>query len=164
MNIKNTYNAGLAPLAIVLIFVGVVVIGGGGLYVATRNKADVAVVTPTQSALPTATVSASASVKPTITATVTKKPVVAVSVKFATVQEAVSSSKSVVCVGAWYSEKGPTEYRSTTSISSGKIIISRESRLDGVVTKGTTYNYVSGTAEYNQALTYGLSSSTCTAQ
>ena len=49
---NNKYNAGFAPIVLVIIIAAVIAIGGGTYYVATKNSSNVAVmtVTPTASA------------------------------------------------------------------------------------------------------------------
>ena len=169
MNKYNKYNAGFAPLVIVLIFVGVVVVGGG-VYIAVKSNSDVKVVERTL--LPSA--SSMVSIAPTSVATPTaiktatpvpsKKPTVAVTVKYATVQEAVNSGKSVTCVTAWWSEKGPDEYRAHYYINGGTVKMQFDTKADGKITTDTMTTYTPISANYNSVLTYKLATAVCTQQ
>lgn len=160
----NTNNAGLAPLAIVLIIVVVAIIGGG-TYVAVKHNARVKVAE--QSASPTVSASVSPTSSPTSTPTATavptKKPVVAVAVKFATVQDAVNSGKTTVCVSPWQSEKGPDELRTRFTIKGATVILQYEKKVDGkVMISGDVMTYTPSATNYASILKYGLSTSTCT--
>lgn len=161
----NNYNAGLAPLVIVLILVAVVIVGGG-VYIATQHSAKVATtMTPTASVASSATTTSQTSVSPIASKNPTPTKAPAVSVKFATVKQAVDSGKSVVCVGAWFSEKGPSQSRFTYTITttSVKRIIDTRDSADSPPQYGvSTQVYTSDSAGWVGVLTWSLSTTTCT--
>src|SRR3989344_5459783 len=165
----NKYNAGFAPLVILLV---IVVVGsiGGGVYVATKSKSNVAMstVTPSTTITTSPTQSSTSTPQPSPTKTATpvpsKKPTVAVTVKYATVQEAVNSGKSVTCVTAWWSEKGPDEYRAHYYINGGTVKMQFDTKTDGKITTDTMTTYTPSSANYNSVLTYKLATAVCTQQ
>ena len=116
---NNKYNAGFAPIVLVIIIAAVIAIGGGTYYVATKNSSNVAVmtVTPTASASsqPTATATAqpaTATPKPSVSkspATSTTATPANTTVSYATLQAAYDSGKDLYCAGPLTASTGERE-------------------------------------------------------
>ena len=165
----NKFNVGLAPLAIVLILVVLAVVGGGGVYLATKSDSEVVTSTTTPTAKVSPTLSKTPTVSPKPVATKTSTPVPAkttapTAVTYNTVQEAVSSGKNVTCITAWWSEKGPDQYRIRYYINGTTIKVEWDENVNGTITISSSTTYVPGHAQYNAVLAYKLSSATCTQQ
>ena len=106
---NNKYNAGFAPIVLVIIIAAVIAIGGGTYYVATKNSSNVAVMTASPSVSASSQPTSSATAQP---ATATPKPSVSKSpatsttatpanttVSYATLQAAYDSGKDLYCAG-----------------------------------------------------------------
>ena len=147
----NKYNSGLAPLAIVLILVAVIVVGGG-VYVATKSKTNVAVGTALPSASvsssPTKTAISTTSTKPTTAPTKTAAPAPTGST-FASLQLAYDSERNLNCLGPEVDEKGPPT-RKHYYITKAKIRSQTDQKdTDGQFKQwGGYYVFVPGVAIY----------------
>jgi hypothetical protein len=173
---NKNLNAGLAPLAVVLIILGVAVVGGG-VYVAVKSSSDTSVaqqatVVPStsvaMSATPTAKPVATKTAAPkTATPIPTQKPL-GVSVTFATFGDAVNSGKSIYCTGTWGgsgkgSSTSTTKYRNVYTINGPSITIASQQQVNGVVSNtGDSLTLTPSSSSYATYLTYSLASATCT--
>ena len=182
----NKFNAGIAPLAIVLIIVAVLVIGGGGVYLATRGDTEVAVSTATPTASSSLVPTSTATSKPVVSSTPTptskstviptQKPIATATmapkpsgVSYATIQDAVNSGKNVTCIGAWYASDGKGasgETRLSYYVNGSYIKLQYDNRPlgGGTIVKGVTYEYTPTSPNYANVLKYSLASVACTQQ
>lgn len=147
----KTYNAGIAPIVVVLIVLGIIV-AGGAVYFATKSSTEVAIESTSPSMSPASTTAApkaSQTVHPTAVRTATPTPSKAATVgTYATIQAAWNAGKPVECVNAFVAEKGP-ETRVRYILAGGKLRQQIEVKNSaGAVGVSSTTIYVPGTAIY----------------
>lgn len=155
----NKFNAGLAPLAIVLILLAVVIVGGG-TYLVVKHNTDVKVgtkstptssiaISPTQSIVATNSSTPKPSTNTTASPAPIKAPTTAGSLTFASLQAAYDSGRNLNCVGPVSDEKGPPN-RTRFYLTKAKIRYQTEQKdTDGQFKMWGGYQvYVPGVALY----------------